>query len=213
MNEIYVTNHNPKYNYLQPIQEFKNVDNLPSELYNLDILDGSPPCSTFSMAGNRDKDWGKKKKFKEGQAKQVLDTLFFDFIDLGKRLQPKIIIAENVKGIIQGKAKKYVINIHKALKEAGYQSKHFLLNGKYMGLPQARERVFFIAVRNDLVNKLPKDSSTLFSEFPLLDLRFNYDPILFKEIREYDVKGLREKMYDCHVEMWKARKEGRYKYE
>jgi DNA (cytosine-5)-methyltransferase 1 len=50
----------------------------------LDILDGSPPCSSFSMAGNREKDWGKEKKFREGQAEQVLDNLFFDFIDLQK---------------------------------------------------------------------------------------------------------------------------------
>jgi DNA (cytosine-5)-methyltransferase 1 len=55
----------------------------------LDILDGSPPCSTFSIAGNREKDWGKEKKFREGQSAQVLDTLFFDFIALARVLQPK----------------------------------------------------------------------------------------------------------------------------
>ena len=81
MIEAYKTNHDPKYAFLEPIQEFKLRDDLPEELYNLDILDGSPPCSSFSMAGNRGEDWGKEKKFREGQAEQVLDTLFFDFID------------------------------------------------------------------------------------------------------------------------------------
>ena len=77
MMEAYRTNHNPKYSYLEPIQTFKLRKDLPEELYNLDILDGSPPCSSFSMAGNREKDWGKEKKFREGQAEQVLDNLFF----------------------------------------------------------------------------------------------------------------------------------------
>ena len=97
MIEAYRINHDPKYSYLEPIQTFKLREDLPDELYNLDILDGSPPCSSFSMAGNREKDWGKEKVFREGQAEQVLDTLFFDFIDLAKKLQPKIVIAENVK--------------------------------------------------------------------------------------------------------------------
>ena len=65
----YCQNHDPKYPFLEPIQEFKNRDDLPDELYNLDVLDGSPPCSTFSMAGSREKAWGKMKHFREGQAK------------------------------------------------------------------------------------------------------------------------------------------------
>ena len=81
MMKAYVENHNPKYSFLEGIQTFKLREDLPEELFNLDILDGSPPCSSFSMAGNRESDWGKEKKFREGQAEQVLDTLFFDFID------------------------------------------------------------------------------------------------------------------------------------
>ena len=92
MMEAYRVNHNPKYSFLEPIQTFKLRDDLPEELYNLDILDGSPPCSSFSMAGNREKDWGKEKKFKEGQAKQVLDDLFFDFIDLAKNYNLKLLL-------------------------------------------------------------------------------------------------------------------------
>ena len=106
MNKVYIENHKPKFNFLEGIQTFKLRDDLPEELYDLDILDGSPPCSSFSMAGNREKDWGKEKKFKEGQAEQVLATLFFDFIDLAVKLKPKVVIAENVKGITQGEAKK-----------------------------------------------------------------------------------------------------------
>lgn len=142
MMKAYQANHNPKYAYIEPIQEFKNRTDLPEELFNLDILDGSPPCSSFSTAGSREDGWGKEKKFREGQAKQVLDTLFFDFIDLAKRLQPKIVIAENVKGLLLGNAKDYVRRIYEAFDDAGYCVQHRLLDASTMGVPQHRERVF-----------------------------------------------------------------------
>ena len=88
----YCQNHNPRFPFLEPIQTFKEKNDLPPELFNLDILDGSPPCSTFSIAGSREDAWGKMKHFREGQAEQVLDTLFFDFIDLAKKLQPKVLL-------------------------------------------------------------------------------------------------------------------------
>lgn len=179
MNEIdpkmaacYVENHNPKYAFVEPIQDFKDRDDLPKELFDLDILDGSPPCSSFSMAGNREKDWGKKKKFREGQSKQVLDTLFFDFLDLAERLQPKIIIAENVKGILLGNAINYSKKIVKHYDKIGYKVKVFTLDASRMGVPQKRERVFFIGIRKDLAELLPQNQSTLFNDFPLLDLVF-----------------------------------------
>jgi len=180
MIEAYKTNHNPKYAYLEPIQTFKTRKDLPSELYNLDILDGSPPCSSFSMAGNREKDWGKEKKFKEGQAEQVLDTLFFDFIDLAKELQPKIVVAENVKGLLLGSAKDYVIRIYKAFDEAGYYCQHFLLNASKMGVPQRRERVFFICLRKDLATQF-LHMEDMFAEVPKITMEFNEKEIPFKD--------------------------------
>lgn len=151
MSKVYVKNHNPKHEYLMGVQKFKNIpdDDLPKELFNLDILDGSPPCSSFSMAGSREKKWGKKKKFREGQAEQVLDDLFFDFIDVAEKLKPKVVVAENVKGLIQGNARGYVKQIFKRFRDAGYQCQLFLLNAAAMGVPQKRERTFFIANRID----------------------------------------------------------------
>jgi DNA (cytosine-5)-methyltransferase 1 len=103
------------------------------------------------MAGNREKDWGKLKHFREGQAKQVLDDLFFDYLALVERLKPKVCIAENVKGMIQGKAKGYVKMIFQRFKEIGYRPQLFLVNAADCGVPQKRERVFFVALRNDIV--------------------------------------------------------------
>ena len=146
----YKENHKPKYYYLEDIRKFRQRNDLPKELYELDILDGSPPCSSFSMAGSREKGWGKKKQFREGQAEQVLDDLFFDFIELARKLQPKVVIAENVKGMLQGNAKGYVKQIIGLFNVAGYDVQLFLLNAASMGVPQKRERVFFICRRKDL---------------------------------------------------------------
>ena len=183
MIEAYKANHNPKYAYLEPIQTFKDRTDLPDELYNLDILDGSPPCSSFSMAGNREKDWGKEKKFREGQAEQILDNLFFDFIDLAKILKPKVVIAENVKGLLVGEAKEYVRKIYREFDLAGYYVQHWLFDASKMGVPQRRERVFFIAMRKDIATPFLK-SIDLFTIAPELKLEFNEPEIPYKEIRQ-----------------------------
>jgi DNA (cytosine-5)-methyltransferase 1 len=145
----YKLNINPKHYFLCPIGELLEKE-LPEELYNLDILDGSPPCSTFSMAGSREKAWGKEKHFREGQAKQVLSDLFFDYLDLVGKLKPKVAIAENVKGMLIGNAKGYTKMVMARFKELGYRPQLFLLNGADCGVPQRRERVFFVAIRNDI---------------------------------------------------------------
>jgi DNA (cytosine-5)-methyltransferase 1 len=205
MIEAYKTNHNPKYAYLEPIQTFKNRTDLPKELYNLDILDGSPPCSSFSMAGNRDKDWGKEKKFREGQADQVLDTLFFDFIDLAKELQPRVVVAENVKGLLLGNAKEYVKEIYKQFDAAGYYCQHFLLNASKMGVPQRRERVFFICLRKDLAKDFLHQQD-MFTEIPKIEMEFNEKEIPFKEF--INTKNNEYPISDFYKTLWLKRIDG-----
>jgi DNA (cytosine-5)-methyltransferase 1 len=145
----YQKNLSPKHYFLCPIQDLLSAD-LPSDLFDLDILDGSPPCSTFSMAGSREKAWGKDKHFREGQAKQVLSDLFFDYLDLVERLRPKVAIAENVKGMILGNAKGYTKLVMARFRELGYRPQLFLVNAADCGVPQRRERVFFCAIRDDI---------------------------------------------------------------
>ena len=179
--EIYKLNNHPKYSYLMDVRDFIKISDtqLPEELFHLDILDGSPPCSVFSTAGVREKGWNIEKVFREGQTKQKLDDLFFYFIRIAEKLKPRVIIAENVSGLIKGNAKGYVNEIFKAFNTAGYKAQLFLLNSAYMGVPQMRERVFFIAQRND-------------QNFPNLKLNFNEKPIAFGEVRSSQGKPLNE---------------------
>jgi DNA (cytosine-5)-methyltransferase 1 len=200
MMKAYVENHNPKYSFLEGIQTFKQRVDLPEELFNLDILDGSPPCSSFSMSGNRESDWGKEKKFREGQAEQVLDTLFFDFIDLAERLQPKVVIAENVKGLLLGEAKNYVIKIYEAFDKAGFVVQHFLLDASKMGVPQRRERVFFIALRKDLCEPF-MEQVDFFTRLPKLTLEFNEREITYGEIK----KDIGRRASDLYYSRWQKR--------
>ena len=173
MNAVYVKNHKPKYNFCMDLRDFNALpnDQIPEELFGIDILDGSPPCTTFSMAGDREESWGKKKKFREGQKEQTLDDLSFVFIDTARKLKPKVVIMENVEGLMLGEAWSYVQKIYAELKDAGYFVHHWLLKGEYMGVPQTRHRVFFVAVRAEL--KI--DPSWL-------DMTFNYAPVHFEEI-------------------------------
>lgn len=181
MNEVYVKNHHPKHNFLMDIRDFNKIPNeeLPPELFDLDILDGSPPCTTFSMAGDREDSWGKKKKFREGQAEQTLDDLSFVFIETVAKLKPKVMIMENVEGLIKGEAWTYVQKIYKQLHDAGYQVKHWLLKGENMGVPQTRHRVFFVAIRRDIN-----------FDFDFLDMSFNYLLITYGEIKDRQLKPL-----------------------
>lgn len=175
MNDVYVKNHKPKYNYLMDIRIFNAMPNnqLPAELFNLDILDGSPPCTTFSMAGDRADNWGKQKKFREGQASQTLDDLSFVFIETAVKLKPKVVIIENVEGIFKGDAWQYVQKIYEKLSKAGYKTHHWLLIGEKMGVPQTRHRAVFVAIRSD-IGFDPRD----------LDMCFNYKEITYGEIQK-----------------------------
>ena len=170
MMKIYRKNHHPQYSYLMDIRDFNGKQTFPEELKNLDILDGSPPCSVFSVAGDREKAWGKEKVFREGQKKQRLDDLFLHFIRTAEILRPKVVIAENVAGLLKGNARGYVNELLKAFKAAGYVTQIFLLDACTMGVPQRRKRVFFIAHRNDL-------------DLPKLKFDFQEKLIWFGEVR------------------------------
>ena len=178
INSMYVKNNHPKYNFCMDLRDFNKKEDLPDELYHLDILDGSPPCTVFSTAGQREKTWGKEKKFREGQKKQRLDDLFFVWLDTVAKLKPKIAIAENVTGLLKGNAKGYVNEIIHGFHDIGYSVQIFKLNAAFMDVPQARERVFFIANNQG---------------YPKLKLDFHNEPIPFGKVRTAHGRPFKDK--------------------
>ncbi|OQB34590.1 MAG: Modification methylase BspRI [Candidatus Hydrogenedentes bacterium ADurb.Bin179] len=129
----------------------------------LDILDGSPPCAAFSTAGKRDASWGKVKKYSDSA--QRVDDLFFEYARILEGVKPKTFVAENVRGLVIGRAKGYFLAILKRLKECGYRVECRVLNAKYLGVPQSRERTIFVGVREDIAAQPahPSPRATVYS--------------------------------------------------
>lgn len=163
--------HNPKYLFIEDIRDFLNREDIPRELYDLDILDGSPPCTTFSINGLKKESQGINKKFAEGNKFQVLDTLVFEYAKLIIKLKPKVFLFENVAGFVSDIGKAYFNRFILMLRDY-YTMQAFLINGASMGLPQSRKRCFIIGYKKEY--NLPK-----------IDLTFNEKIVPFSEICDH----------------------------
>lgn len=114
----------------------------------LDLFDGSPPCASFSTSGKRQQLWGIVKAYSD--TKQRVDDLFFEYARLLRGIRPKVFVAENVSGLVKGVAVGYFKEILAALKDCGYRVSARLLDAQWLGVPQARQRLIFVGVRDDL---------------------------------------------------------------
>ncbi len=132
----------------------------------LDILDGSPPCSAFSISGSREKGWDKEKKYSDGKVQSSIEDLFYEFIRIAKGIQPKVIIAENVKGITFGKAIEKLNAFINEFEDIGYNVTYKVLNAADYGVPQGRERTIFICVRDDVCDDIGLSFLNINSIFP-----------------------------------------------
>ena len=153
-------------------QEFLDITGL--DVGELDILDGSPPCSAFSMAGNvshgkgnTHKDaFGKTKGYSDIKEVSNIEDLFFEFLRVADVIKPKVIIAENVAGLTMGEAKQYFNKIQNTFEKIGYDVCAKVLNSAYFGVPQSRSRVFFIGVRSDITLQIGLTFMNIESIFP-----------------------------------------------
>lgn len=124
------------------------LDTIGLERGEIDVLEGSPPCASFSMAGKRADGWGKVREYSD--TKQRADDLFDEFIRLVDGIRPRVFVAENVAGLVRGAAKGYFKEIMRALKACGYRVEARLLDAQWLGVPQRRQRLIIVGVRDDL---------------------------------------------------------------
>jgi DNA (cytosine-5)-methyltransferase 1 len=147
----YKANHPKSFLDTRDIRQVKPEDVLEKagvDRGELDLFDGSPPCSAFSTAGKREAGWGKVKAYSDKA--QRVDDLFFEYVRLIDGIRPKVFVAENVSGLVKGTAKGYFKRILAALREPGYRVSCRVLDGQWLGVPQMRQRTIFVGVREDL---------------------------------------------------------------
>ena len=119
----------------------------------LDILDGSPPCPPFSMSGTKKKGWN-KEKMAYGMKQKNIEDLTWEMIRITGEMMPKVVICENVKGLTMDYAKQHLDRMVVDFEKKGYSTTYKVLNGIHFGVPQKRQRVFIVSIRNDVLDDI-----------------------------------------------------------
>ena len=119
----------------------------------LDLLDGSPPCPPFSMSGTKQKGWGKEKTA-YGMKQKNIEDLTWEQIRIAGEMMPKVIVCENVKGLTMEYASEHLARMVNDFEALGYTTVYKVLKGHEHGIPQKRERVFIVSVRNDVLDAI-----------------------------------------------------------
>jgi len=125
----------PKWNVIH--DDISNVDFSEYES-KIDIIAGGFPCQAFSYAGNG-------KGFEDTRG-----TLFFEFARAVKEVNPKLAVAENVRGLIRHDNNRTITTMMKVMDELGYNVDYHLLRSQFLDVAQKRERVVILAIRKDL---------------------------------------------------------------
>ena len=131
----------------------------------LDILDGSPPCPPFSMSGTKQKGWN-QEKVAYGMKQQNIEDLTWEMIRITGEMKPKVVVCENVKGLTMDYAKQHLDRMVKDFEAEGYTTTYKVMNGIHFGVPQKRQRVFIVSVRNDVLDDIGMPWMLISSLFP-----------------------------------------------
>ena len=171
----------------------------------LDILDGSPPCPPFSMSGTKKEGWNKEKTA-YGMKQKNIEDLTWEMIRIAGEMKPKVIICENVKGLTMDYARDHLNRMVADFEALGYSTTYKVLNGIHFGVPQKRQRVFIVSVRDDVLDDIGMNWMLLSSLYPepaneeptleqaIGDLRFdNENSVEAYELRESMKKSAKYK--------------------
>ena len=124
------------------VPDRRDIRTVPaSEIPEIDVLTGGFPCQSFSIVAQNPKRLGYKDE---------RGMLFFEMCRILREKQPKCFIAENVKGLLSANKGEAFPLIISEFEKSGYQVTHQLINAAAFGVPQKRERVIIVGIRNDL---------------------------------------------------------------
>ena len=131
----------------------------------LDILDGSPPCPPFSMSGTKKEGWNKEKTA-YGMKQKNIEDLTWEMIRIAGEMKPKVIICENVKGLTMDYARDHLNRMVADFEALGYSTTYKVLNGIHFGVPQKRQRVFIVSIRDDVLDDIGMNWLLMSSLYP-----------------------------------------------
>lgn len=193
------------------IREVKGSDIM--EMLNLkplelDIFDGSPPCSAFSTAGKGSKGWGDKVKKYSDKSQSNIEDLFFEYIRLLREIQPKCFVAENVAGLTIGKAKGYLNQILREFKKSGYHIEAKVLNAKWLGIPQSRNRLIIVGIHESIYKDRMKGKMHPKPHKSIVTLGEAFEGLVFTDSDEKDTDI---KKYAVYKELKKLKEGGQSK--
>lgn len=181
----------------------KNFGELPSgditelnekEIPKHDILCAGFPCQSFSISG------------KQGAMEDNRGRLFYEIVRIARYHQPYVMLLENVKNILSVDGGKVIKTIETKLDEIGYRMDLSILNASHFGVPQARERVYFVCLRKDVISgkdfalkyKSPKPNNKQIFLEDILEKKVNEslfidreDIVISKETVEHQLKPIR----------------------
>jgi DNA (cytosine-5)-methyltransferase 1 len=175
--------------------------------YELDILDGSPPCPPFSMSGTKKAGWN-KEKMAYGMKQKNIEDLTWEMIRIAGEMMPKVIICENVKGLTMEYAKQHLDRMVTDFEALGYSTTFKVLNGIHFGVPQKRQRVFIVSVRNDVLEDIGMPWMLVSSLFP--EPALDEEPTIEQAIGDLQLNNMNrieaEELYE------KMKKSAKYKW-
>lgn len=150
----------------------------------IDVLEGSPPCASFSMAGSRQRLWGTSRKYSD--VEQATDDLFGEYARLVDELRPRAFVMENVPGVARGKAKGHLLEMLAVLRELGYQVEARILDASYLGVPQIRQRLFLVGFERPTEFRWPVPLPYRYSLWEAIgDLQYAPERFEDTDIRKY----------------------------
>jgi DNA (cytosine-5)-methyltransferase 1 len=161
--------------------------------FNPDIVLGGPPCQGFSICNKN-----------SGDPKDPRNSLFEEFIRVGRLLKPQVMIMENVPNLIKAKteSKELVVDIIKTeLRNLGYHVEHRILEATDYGVPQIRKRLVVIATRKKMDNPFPEKTHTTMSAPDLLEAGLRKCPTLWEAISDLPEIEAREGSEEAEYSM------------
>ena len=173
----------------------------------LDILDGSPPCPPFSMSGTKQKGWN-KEKVAYGKKQQNIEDLTWEMIRITGEMKPKVVVCENVKGLTMDYAEQHLKRMVTDFEKEGYTTTYKVLNGIHFGVPQKRQRVFIVSVRNDVLDDIGMPWMLISSLFP--EPALDEEPTIEQAIGDLQLNNMNR--IEAEELCEKMKKSAKYKY-